>query len=664
MGRHSTSDLKKPASVPISSMVASRNVRRRFVPDSSANPTKRLRRRKRRMLTSLPLAAGAWVALAGLPAAPSSPTPGTMHSEIITLSGPESDAPAQLSTSGSEAAPSSAGPGWSTTLDVEDGTQSVAASWLGARDGSVAVRGLGDDGWTEWVELHADPQDAPDDSIRTSGGMAWFGSDGVSDIEVEVREGDLDDLEVQPMRYEAPSSGGLTTASAGAAAAQPDIMPRSSYTSQGWKYSNSGCSNGPTSASGGIKFAVVHHTVNSNTYAASDVPAMLASIYTYHTGTNGWCDTGYNFIVDRFGRTWEGRSGGITKAIIGGHAQGFNTGSVGVSLLGQFEPGASPTAAEPSSQMVDAASKVIGWKLGLYGIDPTGTVSVTSGGSNKWPAGTVVTLNRVIGHRDVGYTACPGANAYNKLPAIRTAAKAAQNGGTTTTTPTTTTTAPPPAAYAPFFTANQLVGQQYKDVLRRNATSDDLAYWSSRVADSWSPGQFIAHLEASTEADNRVHAVTRLYRAYFLRNPDHSGLTYWLNRRGEGRTLVSISQSFATSSEFKNRYGSLSNAAFVDRVYRNVLGRPADSGGTTYWKSRLDGGMPRGQVMANFSQSSEYRGKTDAGVRVVGTYESMLRRAPASDQYAMYEAGVRTGSTSLTNLANYLFDSDEYARRF
>ena len=59
---------------------------------------------------------------------------------------------------------------------------------------------------------------------------------------------------------------------------------------------------------------------------------------------------------------------------------------------------------------------------------------MTSGGSNKWPAGTQVTLGRVIGHRDVGYTACPGLNLYDRLPTIRTIAKAAQGGTTTTTT--------------------------------------------------------------------------------------------------------------------------------------------------------------------------------------------------------------------------------------
>lgn len=634
------------------------------MPEPSAHPSPALRRRKRRMLASLPLGAIAWVGLAGLPAAPAAPTPGTMHTEIITLSGAQGDPTPGLTSSALRAAPTTAGPGWAASIDVDDGTQSVASSWTGAPDGIVSVRGHGADGWSEWVDLESEADERQDAATRNSGGMAWFGSDGVDQVEVKVLQGQLSDLELQPMRYEAPSGGGLATDVAGAATAQPEILPRSSYTSKGWAYGNAGCSGGPSTASGGVKYAVVHHTTNSNNYAASDVPAMLASIYTYHTGTNGWCDTGYNFIVDRFGRTWEGRSGGITKAIVGGHAQGFNTGSVGVSFLGQYEPGASPTAAQPSDAALAAAAKVIGWKLSLNSIDPTGTISVTSGGSNKYPAGTVVKLNRVIGHRDVGQTACPGASVYAKLPSVRTAAKAYQGGATTTTTPTTTTTSPPPATYAPFYSASALVTQQYRDVLRREPTSTDLSYWSSRVGNSWSPGQFIAQLETSSEADDRVHAVTRLYRAYFLRNPDHSGMQYWLARRGEGRTLTKISQSFATSSEFVRKYGSLSNAAFVDRVYRNVLGRPGDSGGVAYWTGKLDKGTPRGQVMANFSQSGEYIRQTNNGVYVVGIHESLLQRAAAANVFTLYEAALTNGSTSLTALANTLFDSSEYQNRF
>lgn len=629
------------------------------------------RRRKRRVLGAFPVMAVAWAGLSGIPFSPAATTAGTMDTEIIALSGPDADPLAPVLASGADAgasagalrsAPDEAAPGWSASIDVADGTQAAAVSWTGAPTGAVMVRGGDGTTWGEWAELEANPDEGPEDAERDSGGMAWFGAEGVDRVQVKVTEGQLSDLELQTMRYDEPSSTGFVTGAAGAAAAKPDIIPRSSYTTKGWATGNAGCAGGPTTASAGIKYAVVHHTVNSNTYAASDVPAMMASIYAYHTGTNGWCDIGYNFIVDRFGRIWEGRSGGVDKAIVGGHASGFNTGSVGVSFLGQYEPGASPTAVEPNSAALTAAGKLIGWKLGLHGIDPTGTVAVTSGGSNKWKAGTVVTLNRVSGHSDVGYTACPGENLYGELVRIRQAAKSAQSGGTTTTPPTTTTTTPP-TAYLPFNSASALVTQQYNDVLRRSPTSSDLAYWNARVGSSWSPGQFIAHLESSTEADNRVHAVTRLYRAYFLRNPDHNGFTYWMNRRGEGRTLASISASFAGSSEFTRRYGTLSNSAFVDRVYQNVLGRPADSGGLRYWKARLDAGMSRGQVMANFSQSTEYVRYTNEGVWVVGIYEALLQSAAPNDVYTLFVAGMKTNDLSLTSVATYVFDGTEYRNR-
>src|SRR4051794_34346327 len=118
-------------------MVASRDIRRRFVPEPIANPTKRLRRRKRRLLATLPLGIVAGVALAGLPAAPVAPTPGTMHSEIITLSGAQGDPTPGLTSDALRDAPATAGPGWSAAIDVDDGTQSVASSWVGAPDGAV-----------------------------------------------------------------------------------------------------------------------------------------------------------------------------------------------------------------------------------------------------------------------------------------------------------------------------------------------------------------------------------------------------------------------------------------------------------------------------------------------------------------------------------------------
>ncbi|MCU1358647.1 MAG: hypothetical protein JWM89_4065, partial [Acidimicrobiales bacterium] len=131
----------------------------------------------------------------------------------------------------------------------------------------------------------------------------------------------------------------------------------------------------------------------------------------------------------------------------------------------------------------------------------------------------------------------------------------------------------------------------------------------------------------------------------------------------DGHTISWISNSFATSSEFQNRYGSLSNADFVRRVYRNVLGRDPDASGLSYWTNKLKAGTTRGQVMANFSQSSEYIAKAADGTHVISVYEDMLQRAVADDEYTLFVAGLANSSTSLTSIAGYVYDSDEYRAR-
>ncbi len=105
-------------------------------------------------------------------------------------------------------------------------------------------------------------------------------------------------------------------------------------------------------------------------------------------------------------------------------------------------------------------------------------------------------------------------------------------------------------------------------------------------------------------------AVERLYMAYFLRAADASGVGYWVGELNRGVRLESVSEAFAGSSEFVQRYGSLSNRDFVKLVYVNVLGREPDENGYSYWVGVLDRGTPRGEVMVGFSESSEFKVKT------------------------------------------------------
>src|SRR5439155_24490782 len=140
--------------------------------------------------------------------------------------------------------------------------------------------------------------------------------------------------------------------------------------------------------------------------------AIVRGIEVYHVKANGWNDIGYNFLVDRYGTIYEGRYGGIDKNVIGAPAEGYNTGTVGVSMIGNYSA-APPTAAERA-----ALVSLLAWRLDVAHVDPLSTVVYTSGGNYKWKAGTPVTLHAISGHRDTGPTECPGSAAYMLLPLI------------------------------------------------------------------------------------------------------------------------------------------------------------------------------------------------------------------------------------------------------
>src|SRR5205085_7245747 len=168
----------------------------------------------------------------------------------------------------------------------------------------------------------------------------------------------------------------------------------------------------PPSYAATLQFALAHHTAGTNSYTRAQSAAIVRGIEVYHVKGNGWNDIGYNFLVDRFGTIYEGRGGGIDQNVIGAHAQGFNAGTVGVALMGNFSS-ATPTAAQRA-----ALVRLLAWRLDVAHIDPRSTVLYTSGGNAKFRAGKLVTLRAISGHRDTGPSECPGSAAYALLPGI------------------------------------------------------------------------------------------------------------------------------------------------------------------------------------------------------------------------------------------------------
>ncbi|MFB4423953.1 N-acetylmuramoyl-L-alanine amidase [Streptomyces sp. QL37] len=163
-----------------------------------------------------------------------------------------------------------------------------------------------------------------------------------------------------------------------------------------------------------VKAAFVHHSATGNNYTCAQAPSVLRSIYRYHVKSSGWRDFGYNFAVDKCGNIYEGRAGGVSKAVLGAHTLGFNTNSMGIAVLGSYGSKNPPAAA------VTAIAKLTAWKLGLFGRNPKGKVTLVSGGSGKYKKGAKAKLNVISGHRDGFATECPGIRLYNKLGTART----------------------------------------------------------------------------------------------------------------------------------------------------------------------------------------------------------------------------------------------------
>jgi hypothetical protein len=290
----------------------------------------------------------------------------------------------------------------------------VGLHWRGS--GSVELRTRSTDGrWSPWHRAAPEGEDLPDvGSAETLPGRGWrLGNPywtGPSDHIAYRLHGRVDRLRAYFVR----SREELIPLRRLSVAGSPALLTRLAWGA------NESIRRAAPQYAPSVQFAVVHHTAGSNSYTRAQSAAIVRGIEIYHVKGNGWNDIGYNFLVDRYGQVFEGRYGGVNKSVIGAHAEGFNIGSTGVALIGTYAS-IGPTPAERS-----ALVKLLAWRLDVAHVDPVSRVAYASGGNPRFAQGSPVTLRVVSGHRDTGFTSCPGAVVYSQLGAV--AQQVAQQG--------------------------------------------------------------------------------------------------------------------------------------------------------------------------------------------------------------------------------------------
>jgi hypothetical protein len=322
----------------------------------------------------------------------------------------------------------------------------------------VSLRTLTGEVWSDWQTMSYDPEHGPDagspEERHSRPGTDAVIVGDVDDVQIKVEAAPgvvVDDLSlavIDPGAESAtvrarPAIDTARLASDGdldPVSSEPGVTPRPQIFSRAQWGANEDLRDKSALHYFEVHAAFVHHTVNANDYTRDQVPAIIRGIYAYHTQSRGWSDVGYNFLVDRFGRIWEGRFGGVDRPVVGAHTLGYNDYAFAASAIGNFEQ-ATPTAA-----VLDAYGRLFAWKLSLHGVDAGSTRQQVGGDYFK----------AINGHRDAGSTACPGQNLYDRLPRIRNLAVGYQH------------------SWSARERDTDLTGDGYPDVVARNSSDKQL----------------------------------------------------------------------------------------------------------------------------------------------------------------------------------------------
>lgn len=292
----------------------------------------------------------------------------------------------------------------------------VLVAARGAPPATLELRARTGDRWSPWYPVTAFGEDGPDtvdaeaaDVDRTLSDPVWVGRSDALQVRVAAtaRPGavHLEGVSVgggDGLAWRPPAPG--EPGAAEALGVWPPMVPRSAWDPDGECRPRTTPEYAPT-----VERAYVHHTAIFPEYGPEESDDLIRAICRFHRDRRGFDDIGYNFVIDRYGTIFQGRAGGILRPVVGAHASGFNHGSVGIALLGNFETHEVPPAALAS------LDRLLAWLFEWYGIDPYAlTPHVSTGGdTTPHPAGTVLMLPAIVGHRQTATnTSCPGEHLF------------------------------------------------------------------------------------------------------------------------------------------------------------------------------------------------------------------------------------------------------------
>ncbi|MFH1534522.1 MAG: N-acetylmuramoyl-L-alanine amidase, partial [Patescibacteria group bacterium] len=292
--------------------------------------------------------------------------------------------------------------------------QMIGVAWQSNDPVELAVRYYGTNKWSDWYSIEETVK--KDDWYFTKEPVI---SNNATKFQYSVISGNLDKLKLiylgETRKLQFDKWNPIKIFKQVSAQNNLDIITRSEWEAdEDWRLDGADKEIWPTEYQTPEKF-VVHHTAGGD--GGNDPEGTVRGIYYWHSVVLGWGDIGYNYLIDQDGKIYEGRFGGDgsiaahvyrNKACaisrFGGEEfeADFNKGSIGISVLGDYED------MELNSEVSNALVSLIANKAQDFAIEPSEESFLVD---DNYP--------NIVGHRDLDCTLCPGANLYQELDSIR-----------------------------------------------------------------------------------------------------------------------------------------------------------------------------------------------------------------------------------------------------
>ena len=361
-----------------------------------------------RLFTRRAARAGSLLVLVGLAVAvPVVPLPRVAHATVVSTRLTSVPVPGVL--------------GASVTVPLSWPARFVVVSWAGVPDAAVrlapSVDGIAYAGFRDVGRDGADGE-----STRTWSSLLFVPGAVSVRLQSDTALSDVTVTEIGDGASRVVTTPVLAARSAAhASVAQPNVVSRSEWGAdesiRDQTYATKATNFNP------VQKLVVHHTGDDPTAIPPSPEEHIRAIYAFHVRSRGFSDIGYNFLVSPDGRVFEGRYARTYapgeeptgenvqgRVITGAHVSNYNSGTVGIAMLGNF------VSSPPTSAAVSALVEQLAWEADRHSLDPRGATAYDNPSSST---DTPRVFDNIAGHRDLGSTECPGGALYSMLPSVR-----------------------------------------------------------------------------------------------------------------------------------------------------------------------------------------------------------------------------------------------------